>query len=273
MKAPFGLSSAIGKKIVMAVTGLAMCLFLVGHLVGNLQLLWNLDQFNAYASFLTAQPVVIVIELGLLAILLLHVFDAIVLLKTNYAARPVPYHTKSWGRTKSNRSRKTWASTFMMWSGMAMLFFITFHVWHFKFHNPITKAGQSVEQHSPNVVVGVADGGVGTANATSQAGGGKEALKLAELVVTEFQNPFVSAIYIVSMLLLGMHLYHAVSSAFTSLGASHPRYVKGILFFGRAFTIIVCGGFAIIPILVLMGLIKLPDPELPKTAERPALVK
>ena len=87
----FRFNTTIAKKLLMAVTGLAMVLFLIGHLVGNLQLLWSSDQFNGYAKFLTAQPIVIVVELGLMAILAIHVVDAFVLLRrktTPRAPRP-----------------------------------------------------------------------------------------------------------------------------------------------------------------------------------------
>jgi succinate dehydrogenase / fumarate reductase cytochrome b subunit len=90
-------NTVVGKKIVMAITGLALCVFLVGHLAGNLLLLWGKDKFNAYAAFLTPLPILPIIQLGLIAILLLHVIDALVLVKGNYEARPVPYQSKKMG--------------------------------------------------------------------------------------------------------------------------------------------------------------------------------
>ena len=97
--------------------------FLVAHLAGNLQLLWNTTQFNAYAHFLTVSmgPLTLLFEAGLLAIFALHILDALVLLKGNYAARPVGYHSKAWGKSKSKKSRKSWSSTLMMWSGVVIL--------------------------------------------------------------------------------------------------------------------------------------------------------
>lgn len=246
-------NTVVGKKIVMAVTGLAMCVFLVGHLVGNLLLIWGKDKFNAYAGFLTPLPIVPLIELGLLAILLFHVWDALVLLKGNYEARPIPYQSKKWGRSKSKKSKKTVASTFMMWSGMIILFFIIFHVWHFKYHNPV--ASEKIgDGHNPNIVLFPGAPTVG--QATSGENSGKEAFDLAQLVVNELQNPLVAGIYILCMITLALHLYHAVSSAFTSLGANHPRYQKGLMWFGNIFTFVICGGFALIPLLILFKVVK-----------------
>lgn len=234
----------------MAVTGLAMVLFLIGHLVGNLQLMWSGAQFNGYARFLTAQPVVILIELGLLGIFLIHVIDAVVLVQGNSAARPVPYHTKKWGRTKSKRSKKTWASTMMMWTGIAILLFVPFHVWHFKYHHPVASPAIS-GGHASDTVVGVGSTGVASASGAPAA----EATDLALLVTNEFKNPLVSGIYILAMLLLGMHMYHALSSALTSLGANHPRYQNIIVWGGKIFTIVIAGGFLLIPALILSGVI------------------
>jgi len=253
MLAKIRYNTVVGKKILMAVTGLAMCLFLVGHLVGNLQLLWSAKQFNGYAHFLTAQPVVILIELGLLGILLCHIVDALILLKGNYEARPIPYHTKKWGRSKSSRSKKTWSSTFMMWSGTAILIFLVFHIWHFKYHHPVA-SNLPAGDHKSSVVIGaggVVDAGTSDGKATDQ-----DTFLLAEMVEAEFRNPFVAAFYIGSMLLLGLHLYHAVSSAFTSLGANHQRYQTALMWFGKIFTVVVCGGFAAIPLLVFLKVIK-----------------
>jgi succinate dehydrogenase / fumarate reductase, cytochrome b subunit len=252
MLAKLRFNTVVGKKVLMAVTGLAMVLFLIGHLVGNIQLLWSKDQFNAYAGFLTAQPVVIIIELGLLAIFLLHIVDALVLLKGNYNARPVPYHTKKWGRSKSNRSKKSWASTMMMWSGTAILLFVPFHVWQFKYHNPV--GSPKTGDHNPNIVLFPGQPTVG--QSSSGPGATKEAFDLAQLVVNELRNPFVAGIYILALTLLGLHLWHAISSAATSLGLNHPRYQKLIIWVGNIFTIVITGGFLSIPFLILLRVIK-----------------
>lgn len=251
-KLKFRFNTTIAKKLLMAVTGLAMVLFLIGHLVGNLQLLWSSDQFNGYARFLTAQPIVILVELGLMAILALHVVDAFVLLRQNYNARPTPYYSKTWGRTKSPRSKKTWASTLMMWSGIFILVFIVFHIWHFKYHHPVFSPVVG-GGHNPNTVVGYGST-VGVAQNSTGPGSGKDAADLAQLVVNEFRNPIMAGIYILSMLILGSHLYHAISSAMTSLGGNHPRYQKLIMWAGNIFTAVITFGFLSIPLWFVLGL-------------------
>lgn len=244
-------NTVVGKKILMAVTGLAMVVFLLGHLIGNLQLLWSGAQFNGYARFLTAQPVVILIELGLLAIFALHIVDALVLLNQNYSARPVPYHTQTWGRTKSKKSKKTWSSTLMMWSGILILVFVPFHIWHFKYHHPV--ASVTTETHVPSTVVGV--GGVGVATSGNVGAPAKDALDLALLVTNEFKSPVVSGIYVLAMIVLGFHMYHAISSSLTTLGGNHPRYQKLIMWGGNLFTLVIAGGFLLIPALILLGVV------------------
>jgi len=244
-------NTVVGKKVLMAVTGLAMVGFLLGHLAGNLQLLWSGNQFNGYARFLTAQPVVVVIELGLLAIFAIHVVDALVLLNQNYSARPVGYHTKTWGRTKSKKSKKTWSSTLMMWSGTAILLFVPFHIWHFKYHHPVASPAINGGHTSP-VVIGYGPT-VGSASATGAPA--KEAVDLALLVTNEFKSPIVAGIYIISMILLGLHMYHAISSSLTTLGANHPRYQRLIMWGGNLFTLVIAGGFLLIPALIWSGVI------------------
>ena len=123
----------IAKKIVTALTGLALCIFLVGHLAGNLLLLLGATTFNSYAHFLNALPFIIPVEIGLGALFLLHAYEALSVTFENRKARPIGYEVSNWGRSKSEKSRKTLSSTFMMWSGIIILIFVILHVWHFKF--------------------------------------------------------------------------------------------------------------------------------------------
>lgn len=257
--------TAVAKKVAMAVTGLALCGFLVAHLAGNLQLLWNTAQFNSYAHFLTISmgPLTILFELGLAAIFALHIIDAIVLLKGNYEARPVGYHKKAWGRSKSKKSRKSWSSTLMMWSGIIILLFVVFHVWHFKFHNPVASAPIG-DGHSSGIALGVGGGAISSTGPTQESPA-HEQYDLARLVYNEFKSPIVTGIYLLCMAVLGMHLYHAVSSALTTVGANTPRFQKPILWLGKGFAVVICSAFAIIPILIFTNVLKLPEAP-PQTA-------
>ena len=108
--------------------------------------------------------------------------------------------------------------------------------------------------HDSSIVVGV---GVGSAEVTAAGEVGEKVGgvgKLAQMVVNEFRNPWVSGIYILSMLILGAHLYHAISSAMTSLGGNHPRYQKLIMWTGNIFTAAITFGFLAIPLWFVLGL-------------------
>lgn len=257
--------TAVAKKVAMAVTGLALCGFLVAHLAGNLQLLWNTTQFNAYAHFLTVSmgPLTLLFEAGLLAIFALHILDALVLLKGNYAARPVGYQSKAWGKSKSKKSRKSWSSTLMMWSGVVILLFVVFHVWHFKYHHPVASA--------PIVETGTAAAPIGLPNDSAVAAmPSKGEYDLARLVFNEFHSPIVVGIYLFCLAVLGAHLYHAVSSALTTVGANTRRFQTPILWFGKIFTVVICGAFMLFPILIITNVLKLPDTP-PQTANSMAM--
>jgi len=245
-----GLTSAVGKKVVMAITGLALCLYLVAHLAGNLLLLIGPGQvFNTYAGFLHQVPFLLLVELGLLAIFLIHAYDALRLTLENKKARPVGYQVKRWARNKSTRSRKSASSTTMMVTGTIILIFTAFHVWHFKYNHPVGGSGNPVPAEQVGAT-GTAT--LGVPDAATPAKAQEEKLDLANLVITEFQKPLVTAIYMLAMLALGLHLYHAVSSAFQSLGVSNPGATRALLIFGRLFTIVIAGGFAFLPLWVLL---------------------
>lgn len=237
------LSASIAKKVITAITGLALCLFLVGHLAGNLLLIWvtrtdpssdRFGRFNGYAKFLNSLPFLTLIELGLLAIFLLHAYQALKVTRENYQARPERYQYKQWGRTKSPASRKTWSSTFMGVSGTLILVFTILHVWHFKYNR---------FQEMP--VVGATSG-----SGMAMAGTGSEQSThdLAGVVIESFQSPIVVLLYVFAMLNLGAHLWHAVWSAFQTLGVSNPKWRHALIWFGNIFTIVITAGFTIIPI-------------------------
>lgn len=250
-KSPRPLWTTVGKKIVMGATGLLLCLFLVGHLAGNCLLLIGraneYKAFNAYSNFLNAIPVLLLIELGLAAIFLFHAYDGLVLTLENRKARPVDYEVKVWANKKSDKSRKSVSSSTMMWSGTVILVFVVLHVLHFKYKNALGEAAP----HSAvpaKVTVGVASPGLETSGNPAEAAAGAE--DLARFVVFEFKKPLVMALYICAMLVLGLHLYHAVASSFQSLGAANPKFEPAIMWFGKAFTIVIAGGFAVLPIWV-----------------------
>lgn len=223
------LMSSIASKIVMAVTGLLIALFLVGHLAGNLLLFVGPKAFNAYSYYLSVVPLLVpVVDLWFLALILAHTAWAIKVTVENRRARPVEYQTKVWARGKS---RKSLSSTTMMVTGSITLIFIAFHVWHFKYSHPVGAATASTTLVAA------------TPNASAE-----ESRNLASLVAGEFHKPLVVVLYVLAMVIMGLHLYHALSSSFQSLGVENPRWTRAILVGGKIFTVVITGGFAILPL-------------------------
>ena len=204
------IASSIAKKVGMALTGLLLYGFLVGHMSGNLLLLRDDggEAFNAYSAFLTSHPLLLPVESGLVAIFILHVVLAIAVSKENRRARPERY-----ARTKAVGGR-TWASRSMIWTGLVILVFVVIHLKTFKY---------------------------------GELGDGT----LYDLVIATFQDSLYVSWYVAAMLLLGFHLWHALQSAFQTLGLSARQNL-------RRMSIVVCfliaGGFGFIPLWVYLRL-------------------
>ena len=186
--------SSLARKYWMAATGLFLCTFLVGHLLGNLQLFVTGEEgqlaFNEYGKFMTTFPVVKILSYLTYASVLLHTVDGIMLARQNRAARPVGY-------VKENQAANaSWASRKMALLGLLTLFFIVVHMKSFWY-----------EMHF---------GTLGT-----DANGNKD---LWTLTVTAFEQWWYTAFYVVALAGLALHLSHGASSAFQSLGVNHPKY-------------------------------------------------
>ncbi|HVR69649.1 MAG TPA: succinate dehydrogenase cytochrome b subunit [Vicinamibacteria bacterium] len=224
-------ASSIGKKVVMAVTGLALFGFVVAHMLGNLQVYLGREALNAYAEALRRVPAVLwAMRFGLLAAAALHVWSAYSLTRINRAARPVGY------RERASRA-STYASRTMRWSGVILLLFVVYHLLHF------TIGTRSVH---PRFVPG----------------------DVYHNFVTGFQHPLVSAFYALAMLALGLHMYHGVSSMVQTVGLSHPRYDRWRQAFAVAITAVVVAGNLSFPVAVMTGLLReAPSPAVPSRAE------
>ncbi|WP_114778703.1 succinate dehydrogenase cytochrome b subunit [Botryobacter ruber] len=212
-------SSTVGRKIVMSITGLFLCSFLVVHLIGNLQL-FNEDggaAFNIYSRFMGTNPIIRTMEIVLLLGFLFHIYDAIVLTKKNKTARPVDYAVN---RPQEN---STWSSRNMGLLGTVILVFLIIHLWNF--FVPARFGG----------LEGVVIDNVHYEN-------------LYLKVVQSFQIWWYVALYVISMIALAYHLIHGFQSAFQTLGLDHKKYTPFIQAFGYAFSVIVCLGFAVIPL-------------------------
>ena len=123
-------ASSVGTKLVMGLTGLALCAYLILHLAGNALIFAGPDTFNAYSHRLIANPLIVPIEIGLLLVFLLHIYKAITNYLANQAARPVGYEMK---RGAGHTSRKSAASSTMIWSGLVLMLFVLVHVKQFKY--------------------------------------------------------------------------------------------------------------------------------------------
>ena len=207
-------SSTIGKKAVMAVTGIILFGFVIGHMAGNLQFFLGREAINGYAEKLHhLGPIPLVVRLVLLAAVVLHIVAAVQLWRLQRVARPVSY-------MKRTPTTSTYASRTMYWSGPILAAFIIYHLLH--------------------LTVGVAHPDY-------------EFLNAYDNMVIGFQNPLVSLFYVVAMVLLGMHLYHGVWSMFQSLGFAHPRYTPKLKLAAKLFAIVLTLGFIVIPIAILAG--------------------
>jgi succinate dehydrogenase / fumarate reductase cytochrome b subunit len=224
------LSSSLAKKYAMAATGLFLCLFLVGHLVGNLQLFISgeagREAFNVYAHFMVSNPAVKLLSYLTYLSILFHAVDGFVLTKLNRKARPVSYAVE---KPSENSS---WMSRNMMVLGTIMLVFIVVHMQNFWW-----------QMHFGAMPIQVVDG-----------------VELHDLytVVYAFFNPAESmallslALYVAAMFAVGFHLWHGFSSSFQSLGLRHAKYTPVIRFFGRAFAVVVPGLFAAVVVYIYL---------------------
>ncbi len=202
--------SSIGKKFIMGLTGLALCGFLVGHLLGNFTLLLGPDVFNTYAHTLTSNPLIYVAEAGLIILFLSHIGLAMKLTMENKAARPVKYYAHyATGRGM------TLASRTMPLTGLVLLVFLILHLLNFKY--------------GTNYVTTV---------------DGQEIRDIYRTVIEYFSSPLYVAWYVFAMCVLGFHVGHGFQSAFQSLGFHHDKYTPWIKCGAKLFAVFVAVGFS-----------------------------
>jgi succinate dehydrogenase / fumarate reductase, cytochrome b subunit len=211
--------TTIGKKAVMAVTGVILFGFVVAHLLGNLQIYISAEKLNAYSAALHSMPALLWgARITLLVSVFLHIWASWKLVLLQRAARPIAY-------IKKVNEHSTYASRTMVWSGPIILAFVIFHLLHFTF-GVIHPGGPFIEHDVYNNVV------------------------------TGFQSWPVSLFYIIAMVMLCYHLYHGLWSIFQTLGFSHPVYTPILRTAAKIVAILIAAGNISIPIAVLSGLIK-----------------
>lgn len=216
------LSSSIGRKVTMALTGLFLIVFLLVHLVGNLQLLKDDggEAFNTYGYFMTHNPLIKSVSYGLYFFIVFHTVQGLLLWRANRQAKGGSY------AVRNNNPALTWAGQSMALLGTLILFFIVLHMGDFWL----------------KMKMGVLE------NRTYE--GYKEPIAdLYGRCATAFHDPIYVGFYVLSMVVLYFHLSHGFQSAFQSLGWNHKKYTPLIKAVGTAYSILVPIGFAIIPIV------------------------
>lgn len=211
-------SSSVGTKILIGVTGLALFIYLIIHIGGNLLIFFGPEVFNRYAYVMEDQnPLLPIIEIALLAVFLIHIYKTVRMFLGNQTARPVKYARKKYA---GKPSRKTLASSTMIVSGLWLLAFLVIHVKAFRF---------SPEYHWP--------------------AGGRD---LYRQEMENLSSPLTVAFYLLSMVVVGSHLWHGISSGFQSLGADHPTWTPRLIVAGKVFAVAIAGGFMIIAVWVYL---------------------
>lgn len=208
-------NATIGKKIVVAVTGIGLFGFVVMHLLGNLNFFRSVEAMNAYARFLRVEPPLLwAARLGLLVMAALHIWATVSLTALNkFEARPVGY-------VKKKNIGSTLASRTMIWSGLTVLAFVIYHLMQFTWG----MGGTPFEELHPS-----------------------------ENLVAGFSIWPISLFYVIAVGMLMTHLYHGVWSMFQTLGFNHPRYTPMLRQFARIVSILLFLGFSSIPVAVLAG--------------------
>jgi succinate dehydrogenase / fumarate reductase cytochrome b subunit len=212
--------TTVGKKAALAVSGVILFGFVIGHMLGNLQVLLGPEVFNAYAAGIKDKPLLLWgVRAVLLTSLLVHTWLVLDLYGKSIAARPVAYKVKK-------NIATSYAGLMMKYTGPLLLAYIVFHLAHFTF---------------PGTALGDYD-------------------HIPEDVYSNFVNAFsiwwVVLLYVVANLALSMHLYHGAFSMLQSVGFNHPRYNQRLKYVARGLAFLVTAGNVFLPLTVFLGLVK-----------------
>lgn len=222
-----GWNSSVGRKLVVAVTGIILVLFLAGHLAGNLLVFVGRSAFNDYAEFLhhfLHGAGVWVARAVLLVSLVLHVWATILLTRENRAARQ-PYECKA-------TVQATVSSRIMIWSGLTILAFVIYHLLHFTVH-----AGNTYGSY---------------VDAAHLAETGKTRMDAWKMVIDGFSVSYVVLFYVIAMTLLCSHLSHGVASIFQTLGLRSKKTRGAIAALSKGYALVIWAGFISIPLAIFV---------------------
>lgn len=275
--------SSIGKKVFMALTGLFLCTFLIGHLLGNLQLILKTGEegrraFNEYAYFMGHNPFIKILSYVTYAAVLIHVIDGILLTIQNRKARPVRYAYSKPGANSSSASRSmailgtlilVFLATHManFWWKMKIKEDVPLHTYTLEMKNQMMGAAntelyythvpgvQPIPKDPNNIIEKGTDLYIKGTN-VKVAEGYRDLHTLVMDFFSKSKNEgalFAVLFYVISMIVLAYHLLHGFQSAFQSLGFNHPKYTPLIKKLGAAFAILVPLLFAIIPVIIFIN--------------------
>jgi succinate dehydrogenase / fumarate reductase, cytochrome b subunit len=216
-------TNSVFKKVVMAVSGIIMVLFLIAHMIGNLHVFQGARSFNHYSEWLRTvgepalptRTVLTAIEVVLLVSVVAHMWAAISLWRQAKRARPERYVTKK-------SVAQSYASRTMRWGGVIIGLFIVYHILDLTF---------------------------GAANPA-----GTDATPYEKLIAS-FQNPIATIVYVVALILLGMHLRHGIWSATQTLGQSNRRRERTVNVFATVFATLLIAGYLVTPAVIAFGLV------------------
>ncbi len=213
--------SSLGKKAVMAISGLLFLGFVIGHLLGNLTIFMGPLAINHYAQKLrNLGPGLWIVRAGLLGVVVAHIVSSVLLILENRKARPIAYvRKKTLGTTLAART--------MMLSGLLLLAFIVFHLMHYTFRITHPEVSHLIDAEGHHDVY--------------------------SMVVLSFQQLQISAVYLVAMLLLAMHLSHGISSVPQTLGLNNDRLIPVYKGIGYVVSVLIFIGYSIIPVAVVLG--------------------
>jgi succinate dehydrogenase / fumarate reductase, cytochrome b subunit len=226
-------NSSLGKKYVMAVTGIALFLFVIGHMAGNLQIFFGREILNHYGHFLQTNPELIwPARLGLLVLIGLHIWSSTKLTLENRAARPVPYG-------EYTPAAASYASRTMYISGLIIFFFIVYHLLHFTFRTPqINFTGQDFSLMKYTTEQGVHQNDI------------------YQMMVVGFSRIPVVIFYFLGVGLLCLHLSHGASAMFQSLGWKNEAWRPMLDKAARLIAILIFLGYMSIPLAVQLKILK-----------------
>jgi succinate dehydrogenase / fumarate reductase cytochrome b subunit len=227
------LSTSVGSKVAMALSGLVMCGFVLGHMAGNLALFGGKDAINAYAHFLHSQPALLwAFRAKLVLAVSLHVFFAIKShLLINAAARPVPYAFKPSAPRHWKKFVAGWSAKYNFWSGLLIAVYLVLHLVQFSFRGekPLTQLLVG-EQTVSTVDVHL-------------------------MMTTAFKCPIVTGFYLLALVLLASHLSHGIYSLCQHLGLWGKTWTPALQSAAKAIAYGVCAVFASIPLAVFFDII------------------